>query len=391
MTNPTQVRRSVVLFAVMVAALTRSMPAQTHGSLAIVGGRSTDVRGVRSSAITVAPGISIASGSRSTLFLGATGTRFENEAWSVGANAALAARNPLGGGFGLGLNTAGSATATSYDASFVYADVTPTLDWSWKSLTLFGGGKGAVAVTNISRVPAGGIFPPFGSDVESVTRSYVSPTFGARARIIGSNPRVGALVWVRADPMRIDGERVTDRTVGATVAAHRLTVSAAFGARHAPDERTTFGNVGASLALSSSVSIDANGGTYPSDRLTNAASGKFASVGLTLRTGGRRIRSLPAPSGVQPAARGITRLSIRASDASRVELLGDWNGWQPVTARRASNGVWYADVQLSPGEYRYAFRVDGSEWRVPEGTAQVDDGFGGKSAYVSVRNTAPRQ
>jgi hypothetical protein len=389
MTYAPQFRRSVVLVAVMVAALTRALPAQTSGSLAIVGGRSTDVRGVRSSAITVVPGLTIASG-WSTLWLGATGTRFANDAWAVGANVALAARRPLGAGFGAALSTSGSATATSYDVSLVSADVSPTLDWSWRSFTLFGGGKGAVAVTNIARTPGGGLFPPI-NDVESETRSLVSPTYGARVRIIASDPRMGALLWVREDPMRIESERVTDRIAGATVALHRLTLSGSIGVRDAPGERSEFSSVAASFALTSHVSLDAAGGSYPSDQLTYAAAGRFASVGLTLRAGGSRRRPLPVPSGVQPVARGMTRLSIRAGDASRVELLGDWNGWQPVAAKRASNGVWYVDMQLAPGEYRYAFRVNGTEWRVPEGTAQVDDGFGGKSAYVSVRDTSPRQ
>jgi 1,4-alpha-glucan branching enzyme len=85
-----------------------------------------------------------------------------------------------------------------------------------------------------------------------------------------------------------------------------------------------------------------------------------------------------------------TRLSIRAPEATRVELAGDWNDWKPVPARRAANGVWYADVALAPGEYRYAFRVDGGAWRVPEGAVISDDGFGGKSAYVTVARGSAR-
>jgi len=68
-----------------------------------------------------------------------------------------------------------------------------------------------------------------------------------------------------------------------------------------------------------------------------------------------------------------------------VEVAGDWDSWTLAPATRASNGVWYVDLSLKAGEYRYAFFVDGKEWRVPEGTVAVDDGFGGKSAYVTVR------
>jgi 1,4-alpha-glucan branching enzyme len=80
---------------------------------------------------------------------------------------------------------------------------------------------------------------------------------------------------------------------------------------------------------------------------------------------------------------GVTRIAIHAPDARTVQLCGDWNGWKPEPARRASNGVWYVDLALEPGEYRYAFRVNGA-WRVPEGAVAVDDGFGGRAAYVTV-------
>jgi 1,4-alpha-glucan branching enzyme len=77
-------------------------------------------------------------------------------------------------------------------------------------------------------------------------------------------------------------------------------------------------------------------------------------------------------------------VSISAADADRVELAGDFSKWQSIAATRADNGVWYVDLDLPPGEYRYAFRVNGKEWRVPEGVAAVDDEFGGKSAWLTV-------
>jgi hypothetical protein len=47
--------------------------------------------------------------------------------------------------------------------------------------------------------------------------------------------------------------------------------------------------------------------------------------------------------------------------------------------------VWYADLKIPPGQYRYAFRVNGIEWRVPDGATAVKDDFGGKSAWLTVR------
>jgi hypothetical protein len=117
------------------------------------------------------------------------------------------------------------------------------------------------------------------------------------------------------------------------------------------------------------------------------AAGKFVNAGLTMRLG-RGSPSLPAPAGVPAPARGYTRVAIRADDARRVEIGGDFNKWQLSPAIRAPNGVWYVDLALPPGEYRYAFRIDGKEWRVPEGVAAADDEFGGKTAWLTVERTA---
>jgi hypothetical protein len=68
-----------------------------------------------------------------------------------------------------------------------------------------------------------------------------------------------------------------------------------------------------------------------------------------------------------------------------VDIAGDWNQWQPASAMRAADGLWFADVRLAPGEYRYAFKVDGQRWVVPDGVTSVDDGFGGRSAIISIR------
>jgi hypothetical protein len=37
-----------------------------------------------------------------------------------------------------------------------------------------------------------------------------------------------------------------------------------------------------------------------------------------------------------------------------------------------------------PGQYRCAFRNDGTTWMVPGGAEAVDNGFGGKSAWLTL-------
>jgi hypothetical protein len=137
------------------------------------------------------------------------------------------------------------------------------------------------------------------------------------------------------------------------------------------------------IAVRPTVILQLSAGSYPSNPMFGTAGGRFVNAGVTLRLG-RAASAMPAPAGVAAPERGMTRVSIRAADAKRVELAGDFNKWQPIAARRAGNGVWYVDLTLPPGEYRYAFRIDEKEWRVPEGVAAADDEFGGKSAWLTV-------
>jgi hypothetical protein len=380
--------RVTILAAAVAISAAQAAVAQTQKSISVVGGTSTDARGVRSSAVTLAPGVQFGVGGTQSMSLHLHGTRFaSSEAWTAGGRAALALRERIAGGLSFTTHGAASATATSFNVAFRSAEVTPGLEWSWRPVTVFGGVRAVHGAATLSaRVPRGP-FPPV-TETRTIANESVAPMYGARVRMLSPGADVGALIWLRADPMRVNGVRVHDRVLGATVIVNALTVSASSGRRDADDERATFGSVAASLAIAPGVSIDAAGGTYPSDRFTGAAGGRHASLGFTLRSGRARTPSLPAPAGARPPDVGVTRLSIRARNVERVEILGDWNDWTPELARRASNDVWYVDLRLPPGDYRYAFRVNGTEWRVPEEAVAVADGFGGTTAYVSVRGTA---
>lgn len=68
---------------------------------------------------------------------------------------------------------------------------------------------------------------------------------------------------------------------------------------------------------------------------------------------------------------------------SRVELAGTFSGWEPVALRRTGDG-WEAQVALTPGSHRVAFRVDGGPWRAPANLARMKDDFGGESGLIVV-------
>jgi hypothetical protein len=68
---------------------------------------------------------------------------------------------------------------------------------------------------------------------------------------------------------------------------------------------------------------------------------------------------------------------------ARVELAGTFSGWEPVPLRRSADG-WEAQVALTPGRHRVAFRVDGGPWRAPATLARVRDDFGGEAGLIVV-------
>ena len=54
-----------------------------------------------------------------------------------------------------------------------------------------------------------------------------------------------------------------------------------------------------------------------------------------------------------------------AKDANTVNLVGDFNGWDPAASsmRRLKNGTFTIDINLPCGrEYQYRFLLDGVTW-----------------------------
>ena len=76
-----------------------------------------------------------------------------------------------------------------------------------------------------------------------------------------------------------------------------------------------------------------------------------------------------------------------APRASSVALVGDFNDWDPARTpmRTSRDGLWATVVPLAPGRYRYAFLINGREWRAdPSAPAALDDEFGTPSSVVTV-------
>jgi predicted carbohydrate-binding protein with CBM48 len=83
----------------------------------------------------------------------------------------------------------------------------------------------------------------------------------------------------------------------------------------------------------------------------------------------------------------VFQFVLVAPQAASVSLVGDFNDWDPSRApmHAARGGVWATVVSLPPGRYRYAFLVNGVEWRAdPAAPLARDDEFGSPSSVVTI-------
>ena len=370
-----------VLFCVTGASVATG---QTAGSLAINAGNATDVTGAGASAFTIAPSFAAAS-ALSSLSIGGSATRFGNDAWSAGVNGGLNARAGTSAIVPV-LSIAAGATTTSYDVSYATADLVPSIEAQSGAARFFVGGRLGVASTSSTILRPGGPLAPIpGGERRTVGNSARSLIGGLGFTTVASNGEVGTIGY-RAESGTVAGARQTDHAVTGSVAGSTVVLSGMIGRRSIADaqrhpwQRDGRGRGDAARLLQFAA------GNYPANPMLGTAAGQFVNAGLTMRLG-RRAMSMPAADRRDAARRREdTRLAIRANDARRVELAGDFNKWQFASTTRAGNGVWYVDLALPPGEYRYAFRIDGKEWRVPEGVVAADDEFGGKSAWLTVKH-----
>lgn len=78
------------------------------------------------------------------------------------------------------------------------------------------------------------------------------------------------------------------------------------------------------------------------------------------------------------------RFVIYAPQAERVEIIGSFSDFKPVSMRPAG-GYWVATLRLKPGEYRYSFRLDGRQ-NLPDPTvaSREQDDFGGANTILNL-------
>jgi hypothetical protein len=93
----------------------------------------------------------------------------------------------------------------------------------------------------------------------------------------------------------------------------------------------------------------------------------------------------PTPTAVHDT---VMVFALVAPNASKVSLVGDFNGWSVTAtplARGKNSAVWSVTVPLSVGRHLYSFVVDSAQW-MPDPNAPLapDDGFGHRNSVVLV-------
>lgn len=73
-----------------------------------------------------------------------------------------------------------------------------------------------------------------------------------------------------------------------------------------------------------------------------------------------------------------------ASHAKSVDIVGDFNHWQPLAMRQSLSGWWFIRLQLCPGDHRYRFVVDGRPELDRYATTVVRDEHNEQASLIAV-------
>ncbi len=190
------------------------------------------------------------------------------------------------------------------------------------------------------------------------------------------------------EPTRFLGAWFTDVGTGVTLARGPTTATLWAQARLS----VAYGSKAAlSAALQSFVSpfvsLEVAGGGYLPDPYQSLPRAGYFTFAVRLHARRHAIHALAA-RGPPPltATRGDSLVvRFHMSGATSVSIAGDWNAWKPAPLRPVGNDVWEGVLTLRAGVHHFNLLVDGTDWVVPHGVANVNDGLGGMVGVLIVQ------
>lgn len=345
--------------------------------LGVHGGRLSDDFGSVERGVGISSELSLG-GRTAALWLAAQGTFLEGAGVSGGASAATDA--VLWSGRWLSLALVGNGSVSASDAGYRSAtagvsprlrvggfafsgEVGPVVAWGGARYAAEGGDDGLLGLPR--RVPGGEFDWRQAYGAAGVLRGAAS---GVRGRLEGRRLRLDeATQW-------------SDLSASVGVDVGPADLNLRIGQRSGTGGER-WAAAGVRVALSSGIDLMGEVGRQASDPVSGRTAAGFAMVGASVRLGHGTLSGSALPAGNVPAGR--TRLALRAEPGARVELIGDWTGWQAVAVEETEPGRYVADVELAPGVHRFGFLVDG-RWTVPDGYPTEPDEYGGRRAVLRV-------
>lgn len=169
--------------------------------------------------------------------------------------------------------------------------------------------------------------------------------------------------------------------------------------------RSVYGELTASVPLSTRLALAVSAGSYPTDVVRNVLGAKYLTGSVRLNLWGPKVTAAPvvaralaltseafetsadaSTAQLDVVQSGFeTTLVVRMPGASSVEIMGDFSDWEAAALSRRADGAWVLHVQMTPGAHRLNVRVDGGPWRVPRGTRLEADEFGTAVGIIVIR------
>lgn len=387
--------RLAALASLAMTALAAVAHAQVVATLGAGAGNVTYDATPQMSVVSLTPAV-VFEGERTNVSAVGAFTRFEGGIWSAQAIAAgsrfTEPRGPLRGELAAQFET-NSHRATFRTAQALAQARAHLIAAGDRGLWLGAGGGyawRAPASGAVLRADAGA-WAQLWDATARLTASHNSVETGTRTVTTSPNMEVMS-AYTRDTTIVRASVRYVDVEANLAWARGRVAFDAVGGRRLVQGgTRTNTWHLGGSVGLTERLALVGAAGASPFDIAQGLPGGRYATIALrvTTRPGGAlelhsRSRATAHDLETWREEDGTVLLVVHAPRARRVELMGDFTDWRPVTMTREADGHFAARIRLPAGSYRLNVRVDGGMWMAPPGTTPVADEYNGAAGLLVI-------